>query len=142
MIKAKKKSVTAHLKPHQFKPGTTGNPNGRPPLTAVQRELRKLTIEKYREVIELALTGNLEELKAFIADPDTSVIQVGVGTALLTAIKKGDASVLEQFAARIVGKIPDEIRINSNSNMNINAGVSVLTDEQLKERLRKIRSEL
>ena len=130
------------MKATQFKPGQTGNPNGRPPLTKEQRALRTLTIERYREVIELALTGNLEELKAFIEDPDTPVIQVGVGTAILTAIKKGDASVLETFAARIVGKIPDEIKITSNSNVNVNAGIAVLTDEQVKERLRKIKSGL
>ena len=127
---------------YKFKPGVSGNPNGRPPLTKEQKALRSLTLQSYREVIEMALTGNLEELKEFAQDPDTPVIQVGVATAILKAIKNGDASVLEQFAARIIGKIPDVININSNTNMNVNAAVAVLTDDELKARLRKLRSDV
>ncbi len=133
-----KKPPTAHLKPHQFKPGQTGNPNGRPALTAVQRELRKLTLETYREVIELALTGNLDALRALIKNPDTPAIQVGVASSILTAIKKGDASVLERFAARLVGKIPDEIRINAQMNVTASTQLERETDAQLDARIERL----
>lgn len=141
MARRKKQSPQAadRIRPYQWKPGQTGNPNGRPTLTKEQRAMRALTLTSYREVIELALTGNLEELKAFAQDPDTPVIQVGVATAILRAIKNGDAGVLEMFAARIIGKIPEVINVN---NTNTPTTISNLSETQLEERLRRIRSKL
>lgn len=138
-LKKKPAEAAAHLKPHQFKPGQTGNPNGRPTLTKEQRAMRALTLTTYREVIEMALTGNMEELKAFAQDPDTPVIQVGVAVAILRAIKNGDASVLEMFAARIIGRIPEVINVN---NTNTPTTLATLSETQLEERLRRIRSKL
>lgn len=125
-----------HLKKHQWKSGESGNPNGRPVLTKEQRAFRALTIESYREVIEMVLSGNLDELKAFAEDKTTPVLQVGVATAILKAIRNGDASVLEMFAARIIGKIPDVINVN---NTNVSTKANMLTEVQLEERLRRIR---
>lgn len=138
----RKHPPTAHLKKTQWKPGQTGNPNGRPPLTAEQRALRKLTIDTYREVIETALNGTVDDLKALAQDPKTPAIQVGVATSILRAIKDGDPSILEQFAARIIGKIPEVINITSINTTNVNAAVAVVTDDELKARLKRIRSEL
>lgn len=101
--------ATKHLKKHAFKPGQSGNPSGRPVMTPEQKALRTLTLEIYRDVINAALTGNLEDLKAIAQDPESSAIKVGVATSLMKAIQRGDPSVLELFASRIVGKIPDVI---------------------------------
>lgn len=130
-----------HLKPHHFRPGVSGNPKGRPPISKEQRELRKLTIERYREIINIALTGNLEELKAYIQDADTPAIQVGVATALLKGIKNGDVTVLEHFAARLVGKIPDTINITS-SNVTVKDKISGLSDDEIEQRLTRIRKSM
>jgi hypothetical protein len=136
--------TTVHLKKHQFKPGgPSGNPKGRPPITKEQRELRNLTIERYREIINLALNGNIAQLKEFIEDPDTPAIQVGVATCLLKGIKNGDVSVVEHFAARLVGKIPDVLKIDSNANVNLRASaVREATDEEVRERIRKLKREV
>ena len=125
-----------------FKKGVSGNPKGRPPLTAVQRALRELTLETYREVIKTALTGNIADLKELAENPDTPAIQVGVATAIMRAIKDGDPSVLERFAARIVGKIPDDIRITSTSDVNMKAQLALVDDAEIKARLIKIKSDV
>lgn len=138
----RKKSPAAHLKQHQFKPGQTGNPNGRPPISAEQRELRKLTIKSYGEVIETALNGTVADLKALIENPSTPAIQVGVATSIMRAIKDGDPSVLEMFAARIVGKIPDTININSNNTTSVHGVIGVMTEDELRRRLKRIRNDL
>lgn len=119
------KHSTKHLKKHQFKKGApSANPKGRPVISPEQRALRKMTVESYREVIELALTGDLTELKAFAEHPKTPVIQVGVAVCLIKAIKDGDPSVLERFAERLIGKIPDVIKIESNNtNTNLNGEI-------------------
>lgn len=135
--------TTKHLKPHQFKKGApSANPKGRIPLTPVERELRKLSLKTHREVIEMALTGTVADLRAMAEDPTTPAIQVGIATAIMRAIKDGDPSVLERFAARIIGKIPDVIQIEATADINVNAQVAALSDVELRARLDKIRSDV
>jgi hypothetical protein len=117
-----------HLKKHRFKKGAPSpNPLGAKLQDPAKRALRKLTIETYREVIELVLTGNLTELKALAEDPKTPAIQVGVATAFMKAIKNGDYDIIERIAERIVGKIPDELKVTSN---NLNANLNSTIDQQ------------
>jgi len=131
--------TTKHLKPHQFKPGQSGNPEGRRP-NPIARALKELTVDTYRKVIETVLSGNIDALRAMIQDPNTSALQVGVATAFLKALQAGDYATIERIAERIVGKIPDELNVNSkNLNANINATVD---REKLKLALAKLQSEV
>lgn len=136
------KKTAPQLKPHHFKKGQSGNPRGRPILSPEQKALRELTLETYREVIRTALTGNIQALKDLAENPDTPAIQVGVATAIMRAIKDGDPSVLERFAARIVGKIPDDIRITTTGEITVNAKISMADDAEIKARLAKIRADV
>lgn len=102
---------------NRFKKGQSGNPHGRVPNPAM-RALRLTTVDSYREVIQLVINGNLSELKAMIENPETSALQVGVATAFFKAIKTGDYTVIERIAERIVGKIPEELKVTSN-NMTV-----------------------
>lgn len=90
--------------------GTVMNPKGRPPLIA--RELKKLTLEELREIIELAVRSNTNKLRVLIKDPTTPALQMGVATSLLRAIQKGDWNTLEAIVSRIVGKIPDRVQVD------------------------------
>ncbi len=106
-----------NLKP--IKKGEIRNPNGARTHNPITKALQKLTIETYREVIELVLTGNIDALKEMIEDKKTPAIQVGIATSFLTAINKGEYAVIERIAERIIGKIPEQLNINStNSNIN------------------------
>ena len=128
--------LTPKMKARQWKKGQSGNPNGARAHNHAVKALARLTVATYREVIELVLTGNLTELKAMAENPKTPAIQVGVASAFMKAIKSGDYAVIERIAERIVGKIPDEINVNSkNLNANLNAAVD-------KELLKKALAEL
>lgn len=105
-----------------FKKGQSGNPRGGQMHNPAVKALKKLTIETYREVIELVLTGNLTDLKAMAENPATPALQVGIAAAFMKAIKSGDYTVIERIAERIVGKIPDVVNVNStNTNTNLNS---------------------
>jgi hypothetical protein len=126
-----------HLKKYQFQKGNKANPLGAGAHSPERKAFKKLTLETYQEVIEVALTGNVDALRAIAENPNTPAIQVGIATAIMRAIKDGDPSVLERFAARIVGKIPDDIRVTSTAELsiNVNARVKALSDVELNQRL-------
>lgn len=133
--------TTKHLKPYQFKKGApSANPLGGKLHNPIAKDFKKLTLESYREVIEIALSGNIEALKELISNPKTSVVQVGVGTALLKAIKDGDPSVLERFCERIVGKIPDVLQVTSHATGE--QSVTHFNGELIKDAIKKIREDV
>lgn len=140
---APKNPVPKQLKP--FQKGTSGNPEGARAHNPALKALKNLTLETYREVIQLVLEGNLKQLKAMIEDPETPAIQVGVATSFMKAIKNGDYNVIEQIASRIVGKIPDVVHINSNNisktTTDLNVG-SVVNKEVLKQALKELEDEV
>lgn len=136
----KKSQLRPKMIEKQWKPGQTGNPNGRPPLNPIQRALKNLTVQTYREVIEAVCTGNLDRLREMVEDPTTSALQVGVATAFMKAIKAGDYAVIERIAERIVGKIPDELNVTSkNVNANLNAAIDTT---KLKAALAKLEADV
>lgn len=135
-----KRSLPAKAAPFKFKKGQSGNPNGGRAHSPAIRALKNLTVDTYREVIELVLTGNLAALKAMVEHPDTPAVQVGVATAFMKAIKNGDYGVIERIAERIVGKIPDVVQVTNNTNLN--ATVAAVTEETLRAKLIKIRNEV
>ncbi len=129
------KRSLANLKP--IKKGEVRNKTGSNMNPAI-RALKNLTIETYREVIELALTSNIDALKSIATDPNTPAVQVGVATALMKAIQAGDWTVIEQIAARIVGKIPDELKVHSTNNTR----VALVDEVKMREAMKKIEEDV
>jgi hypothetical protein len=130
------KNSLANLRP--IKKGEVRNPNGARTHNPITKALQKLTIETYREVIELVLTGNVDALRDMVKDPKTPAIQVGIATSFMNAIKRGDYGIIERIAERIIGKIPEQLNVNNNTNMNLN----VLDEERLKKAYAKIKSDV
>lgn len=133
----KKRGLPEAAKPFMFKKGESGNPLGRIPNPAL-KALKNLTIETYREVIELAMTSDLDALDEVIDNPRTPAVQVGVAKALRKAIDNADWNILEQIAARIVGKIPDVVTVNSTNNTSL----SVIDERKLLEAMKKLESDV
>lgn len=135
-----KKPLPKAAEPYKFKKGVSGNPQGGRLHNPIQRALKNLTIQSYRECIEAVCTGNIDHLKAMVEDPKTSALQVGIARAFLKAIKDGDYTVIERIAERIVGKIPDELNVTStNRNANLNANID---QEKLKAALAKLEEDV
>ena len=111
------------------------NPLGGKLSNPAVRALKNLTVEIYREVIELALTSNIAALKAIAENPDTPAVQVGVAVALVKAIQKGDWNIVNAIAERIVGKIPDKIEHTGLVKHE------PPTDEQIKAILERIKGD-
>lgn len=123
----------------RFKKGKSGNPEGGRKHNPAVRALGQLTVEKYREVIQLVLEGKVQDLKDMAENENTPAIQVGIAVSFLKAIKNGDYAVIERIAERIVGKIPDEIKIQP---MTINQKVSVIDKTELAKAMLALHEEV
>ena|SRR5665213_438697 len=126
----------------RFQKGKSGNPEGGRAHNPAIKALRKLTVESYREIIELILSNNVAAVKAIAEDPNTTALQVGIAVAFLKAIKNGDYTVIERIAERIVGKIPDVVHINSQNNSNVNAEIKVIDRQALKAAYNKLEEDV
>lgn len=131
---------TKHLAKHQFKKGApSANPIGGRAHNPVTKALARLTVDTYREVIELVLTGNLTKLKAMVEHPDTPAIQVGVAAAFMKAIKNGDYAVMERIAERIVGKIPDQLNVVTDNKVQTTVNYDPI---KLREAMQKLSNDV
>jgi hypothetical protein len=96
----------------QFKPGQSGNPNGRPQLSADERRIRKLTNDEIKEVGSLLLAGKESELAALVASDETPILKKWMANVALIGLKSGDERRMTALLDRIVGKVKEEIDIN------------------------------
>jgi len=121
----------------RFVKGQSGNPAGYKPPPALTA-LRKITIDTYREVIEITLTGTVKDLERLSEDPNASAIQVGIAVSFLKAIKAGDWTIIEKIAERIVGKIPDQLSVTAKAQHRI----TTIDKEALAKAMRELESEI
>jgi hypothetical protein len=126
----------------QFKKGQSGNQAGARAHNPAIKALQKLTVESYREIIELILSNNVAAVKTIAEDPNTTALQVGIAVAFLKAIKNGDYTVIERIAERIVGKIPDVVTVNQNTNMAISGSIKVFDKVALKAAMDEIEKDV
>jgi hypothetical protein len=120
----------------RFKKGQVANPKGQ--KGGMRSRLKKLTVETYREVIQMVVNGDVEALQMIIKDPTQPAIKVAVATSFATAIKKGDFQTIELILSRLIGKVPDVI-LTKNENVNVNLEPN---KEKVKALLAKIESEI
>lgn len=100
---------------HQFKKGQSGNPEGARKHDPLTKALRKYTIAAYRDIVQLVMTSNVVELENLSKSKTEHGIKVGIAASFLRAIKSGEYHIIERIAERIIGKIPDEIKVTETN---------------------------
>lgn len=101
-------------KGRRFKPGESGNPNGRPPTSPEVKALRKITTEALEEIGDLILSGNKPKLQDIAASLTEPAIRVIYAKAACNAMAKGDVTSLELILNRVVGKVKDKVDLSSD----------------------------
>lgn len=142
---AEKKKYRGGIPPveYRFKPGQSGNPKGKPKgamSVAIPKVLKQVTLKIYEELIELVVSGNVKALRKMEKDPEVSVLQVAIARSFRRALLAGDWDTIERILQRLVGKIPDELNINSK-NLNLNANGAIDRDK-LKEAIKKLQGDV
>lgn len=92
-----------------FKPGQSGNPNGRPKMPPEVKESRKLNQASVELLLNKYLLMPFEELKALIEAQKCSAGDMLIATVIYKGITKGDHYRLDFLLNRLIGKVTDRI---------------------------------
>lgn len=139
-----KHKLTPEMEVKKFKKGQSGNPLGGQLHNKELKAIRNLTEDEMIEIGSLVVKGSIDELKRIKDDPKTTVLKAMMASVAIKTIAKGDAQALEVLLNRLVGKVKDKVEVTSTNinHNNVNAQIAVLTDADLKTRLKKIRSDV
>lgn len=97
----------AHLKKHEFKPGKSGNPSGRPKLPKDIVEARNMNRIELERLINKFINMPREELAAYAQKQGATAIEMMIASIVSKAILKGDNKRLDFLLNRLVGKVPE-----------------------------------
>lgn len=89
-----------------FKPGESGNPNGRPPLPPDIKEARALNKVELDRVLNRFAYMPPDQIEEVLKHPETTSLETAVGKILLEAGKHGDDRRLDFIITRLVGNVP------------------------------------
>ena len=119
-----------------------GNPN---PVISVSTQFKKgnkaalgrknkktvhVTSESVKTTISKLMKMSKEQLEAVIRDPNTKAGDLAFASILVQAIKRGDPQRLEAMLSRVVGKVKDEVKVETETKI-IPAVVFSFDDETI-----------
>lgn len=89
-----------------WKPGQSGNPNGRPSLPDDVRSAISLNKVEFVRIADGLMSLTEEQLLAKIEDRKTSALELMVAKVITRAIWKGDHKRLDFLLTRTIGRVP------------------------------------
>jgi hypothetical protein len=106
-----KQPKNSHLEKYKWKPGESGNPNGRPPLPDDVREVKKLTQSELEKVLNDCLLLTKEQLEKICNDSESTMLQLLVAGIIIKGVQNGDSARFEFLLNRLLGKMKDKIEL-------------------------------
>ena len=97
-----------------FKPGQTGNKNGRPKTPPELRKAANLTKIETLERLVKFLQMDIYGLEEVLKDKSRQVMDHWIARICLVGIKEGDNRRLDFMLDRLFGKVQPHIEINNN----------------------------
>lgn len=102
-----------------FKKGVSGNPNGRPRLPDEIKEARALTQSALHKTINELIHCSRDELALKLKDPQTTMLQLMIGSIISQATQKGDQLRLNFVLDRLIGKVKEDINLSGGVHFNL-----------------------
>jgi hypothetical protein len=96
-----------------FKPGQSGNPNGRPLLVPELKEIKTLNQFEFHRILNDLSFKTKEELQAKINNPETTVLELAIASILAKSIQSGDPTRLEYVTTHLGLKPKERIEITN-----------------------------
>lgn len=116
--------------PQTFKPGVSGNPNGRPPDDLAVKKLKKYTASVVAELLNEVLEMPMADLRRKLNADSTT----GLERAIIKALLVEDWTAIDKILDRCIGKVPQR-------NINEGAGVEAHTHLHMGDLSGKVKDE-
>lgn len=120
--------MEADDKPWLFKPGQSGNPGGRTPISPEERMMKENFTQSF------AMLGNktIEEIKQLASDPKQPAPIAIAAKALEWAFKKGNPAMYREIWDRTVGKVKQDVELSGGLEVR---PYKQLPDDELRNRI-------
>lgn len=97
----------------QFKPGQSGNPNGRPVLPGNIKTMRQWNQIKFAEFLNEFVDMTQDQLASKLKSGTCTMLEDMIISVMLHAKKKGDHQKINFLLDRLIGKVPNEIDVTT-----------------------------
>lgn len=101
------KPTIENLKP--FKKGQTGNPNGRPRKFVTTLKEIGYKRSEINDSIQAMLAMDKDELKDVFANPNATILELTIASAMKKSIEKGSLYSMETLLSRVFGMPKQEV---------------------------------
>ena len=112
------KKNTENILPHRFQKGISGNPNGRPRKLVTQLTSLGYKQSEVNDTLLTLLALNRAELNEVFDNPDSTILEVAIAGAMISAISKKNLYSIESILTRAMGKPREQVEMNQEFDVN------------------------
>lgn len=100
---------------NMWKPGQSGNPNGRPTVPEPIKAMAKLNKVKIAEIFTKYFYCSLADLQKILGKKEAPAIEMMIISTIVHAFKTGDYKRLNFLLDRTIGPVPREFDVKTDS---------------------------
>jgi len=103
-----------NIVPPRWKPGESGNPKGRPKKPVLQMKIAGYKLAEINDTIQSMCSMTADELKKIWENPQATILEKTIASALRTGIEKGNLDSVETLLNRVYGKPKEKVDITTD----------------------------
>jgi len=110
--------------------GESGNPKGRPKKPVLSMKVEGYKLTEINDTIQAMCSMDLNELKHVWENPNATVLEKTIASALRKSIEKGNLDSLETLMNRVYGKPNEKLDVTTNNeSINNKVIIEVITNK-------------